>query len=344
MNERELGYAKDQVVMIGYDNTIMEHYDAFYNELTKSPSVINATRSSLIPTDRLLAYRGTSVEQGDSLVATEINMKDVRIDHEFFNTYKIPFVSGRNFSRDVKTDDSLAFIINETAARMVGWSNEEAIGKVLKNGSVKGSIIGVVKDFHFESLHEPIVPVVFHGEKSFSRISILVSQSEMEEALAHMEKVWNQFVTERPFGYDFLAQRYSWEYKSEQSQNELFIIFAVLAIFIASMGLFGLATFNTLQRRKEVGIRKVLGAPVTSIIRLLSREILILIALANAISWPIAWYCMTEWLDGFAYHIEMTVVTYLMAGTLALAVTLITIGSQTLKAALINPAIILKNE
>ncbi len=344
LNERELGYAKDQVVMIGYDNTIMEHYDAFYNELTKSPSVINATRSSLIPTDRLLAYRGTSVEQGDSLVATEINMKDVRIDHEFFNTYKIPFVSGRNFSRDVKTDDSLAFIINETAARMVGWSNEEAIGKVLKNGSVKGSIIGVVKDFHFESLHEPIAPVVFHGEKSFNKISILVSESEMEEALAHMEKVWNQFVTERPFGYDFLAQRYNWEYKSEQSQNELFIIFAVLAIFIASMGLFGLATFNTLQRRKEVGIRKVLGAPVTSIVRLLSREILLLIMVANIIAWPVAWYFMSEWLSGFAYHIEMTVLTYLIAGALALMITLITIGSQTLKAALINPAIILKNE
>ena len=344
MNERELGYAKDQVVMIGYDNPIMEHYDAFYNELTKNPAILNATRSSLIPTDRLLAYRGTSVEQGDSLVATEINMKDVRIDHEFFATYKIPFVSGRNFSRDVKTDDSLAFIINETAARMVGWSNEEAIGKVLKNGMIKGSVIGVVKDFHFESLHEPIVPVVFHGEKSFSRVSVLVSESEMEAALAHMEKVWNQFVVERPFDYRFLADRYKWEYIGEQNQNELFIIFAVLAIFIASMGLFGLATFNTLQRRKEVSIRKVLGAPIASIVQLLSKEILILILVANIVAWPIAWYFMSEWLNGFAYHIEMTIVTFLIAGTLALVITLITIGSQTLKAALVNPATILKNE
>ena len=344
LNERELGYAKDQVVMIGYDNPIMEHYDAFYNELTKNPAILNATRSSLIPTDRLLAYRGTSVEQGDSLVATEINMKDVRIDHEFFATYKIPFVSGRNFSRDVKTDDSLAFIINETAARMVGWSNEEAIGKVLKNGMVKGSVIGVVKDFHFESLHEPIVPVVFHGEKSFSRVSVLVSESEMEAALAHMEKVWNQFVVERPFDYRFLADRYRWEYKGEQNQNELFIIFAVLAIFIASMGLFGLATFNTLQRRKEVSIRKVLGAPIASIVQLLSKEILILIIVANVVAWPIAWYFMSEWLNGFAYHIEMTIFTFLIAGALALVITLITIGSQTLKAALVNPATILKNE
>ena len=344
LNERELGYAKDQVVMIGYENPIMEHYDAFYHELTKNPAILNATRSSLIPTDRLLAYRGTSIEQGDSLVATEINMKDVRIDHEFFNTYKIPFVSGRNFSRDVKSDDSLAFIINETAAQMVGWSSEEAIGKVLKNGSVKGRVIGVVKDFHFESLHEPIVPVVFHGEKSFNRISVLVSESEMKAALAHLEKVWNQFVTQRPFDYTFLATRYSWYYKSEQSQNELFIIFAVLAIFIASMGLFGLATFNTLQRRKEVSIRKVLGAPIASIVQLLSKEILILILVANIVAWPIAWYFMTEWLNGFAYHIEITIFTFLAAGALAIVITLITIGSQTLKAALVNPATILKNE
>jgi putative ABC transport system permease protein len=344
LNERELGYAKDQVLMIGYDNAIMEHYDAFYNELTNSPTIRNASRSSLIPTDRLLAYRGTFVEQGDSLVATEINMKDVRIDHEFFDTFQIPFVSGRNFSRDIKTDDSLAYIINETAARMVGWNSDEAIGKVLKNGFVTGRVIGVVKDFHFESLHEPIVPVVFHGEKSFNRISILVSESEMEEALAHIEKVWNQFVTERPFDYSFLAQRYRWEYRSEQSQNELFIIFAVLAIFIASMGLFGLATFNTLQRRKEVGIRKVLGAPIVSIVQLLSKELFALILLANMIAWPVAWYFMSEWLNGFAYHIEMSVLTYLTAGTLAIVITLFIIGSQTLKAALVNPATILRSE
>jgi putative ABC transport system permease protein len=344
LNDRELGYAKDQVVMLGYDNQIMDHYDAFYHELTKNPAIVNATRSSLTPTDRLLAYQGTSVEQGDGLVATEINMKDVRIDHEFFDTYKIPFVSGRNFSREFKTDDSLAFIINETAARMVGWSNEDAVGKVLKNGHVKGRVIGVVRDFHFESLHEPIVPVVFHGERSFNRISVLVSESEMKAALAHMEKVWNQFVVQRPFDYGFLDRRYSHLYKSEQSQNELFIIFAALAIFIASMGLFGLATFNTLQRRKEVSIRKVLGAPIASILQLLSKEILILILLANIVAWPIAWYFMTEWLNGFAYHIEMTIFTYLIAGALAIVITLITIGSQTLKAALVNPASILKNE
>ena len=166
----------------------------------------------------------------------------------------------------------------------------------------------------------------------------------MKPALAHLEKVWNQFVPHQSFSYRFLSDRYSDLYRSEKSQNELFIIFAALAIFIASLGLFGLATFNTLQRSKEVSIRKVLGAPVGSILQLLSKEILILILIANVISWPIAWFFMSEWLDGFAYHIDMNVLTFIGAGLLTLVITLITISTQTVKAALTNPATILRSE
>ncbi len=188
------------------------------------------------------------------------------------------------------------------------------------------------------------MPIVFIGQKKFFVISVLVSESEMKTALAHMEKVWNGFVPELPFSYGFLSDRYDDLYSNEKSQNELFLIFAGLAIFIASIGLFGLSTFNTLQRSKEVGIRKVLGAPLGSILQLLSKEILILIVIANLISWPIAWYFMTEWLHRFAYHIDMNILTYLAAGMLAVVVTLITIGSQTVKAALTNPATVLRNQ
>ena len=345
LNQRELGYGKDQVVTLGYyfDGN-PERYETFYHELTKHPAILNAARSSIIPTERLLDYQGTSVRQGDSLVATEIVMKDVRIDHEFFDTYEVPVVSGRNFSKEIKSDDSLGFVINVAAAEMVGWSPEKAIGQVLQNGGVTGSVIGVVKDFHFESLHEPIVPVVFIGEKNFNTISVKISQTEMKSALAHIEAVWKTFLPEVPYSYSFLSDSYSNLYNSEQRQNELFILFAALAIFIASMGLFGLATFNTLQRSKEVSIRKVLGAPVSSILQLLTREILILIFIANLIAWPVAWYFMNEWLGRFAYHIEMNIVTYVLAGVFALVITLITIGSQTIKTALTNPATVLRNE
>ncbi|MEO0333829.1 MAG: FtsX-like permease family protein, partial [Bacteroidota bacterium] len=312
--------------------------------LTEHPAILNATRSSLVPTERLTAYQGTSVQQGDSMVTTDVIMKDVRIDHNYFDTYQIPVVSGRNFSESIGSDDSTNFIINETAARMVGWTNEEAIGQTLKNGRTIGTVVGVVQDFHFESLHQPIVPVVFHGQHMFNELSVLVSKDNMPEALAHMEAVWEQFVPQQSFDYLFLNEHYQQLYHSEQKQSELFIIFAGLAILIAAMGLFGLATFSTLQRIKEVCIRKVLGAPIGSILKLLSKEVFWLVFIANLVAWPIAWYFMREWLSSFAYHIEMNLLTYLTAGVATLVITLITISSQTIKASLTNPATILRND
>ncbi|MEM9831360.1 MAG: ABC transporter permease [Bacteroidota bacterium] len=344
LNDQELGYAKDQVIFLSYTDEIEERFETFYHELTQHPAVLNATRSSLVPTQRLTAYQGTAVQQGDSMVTTDIVMKDVRIDHNYFDTYQIPIVSGRNFSETIGSDDSTNFIINETAARMVGWTNEEAIGQAIKNGPTTGTVVGVVKDFHFESLHQSIVPVVFHGQHMFSNVSVLVSATDVPKALAHMETVWEQFVPQQSFDYLFLNENYQQLYESEQSQSELFIIFAGLAIFIAAMGLFGLATFSTLQRTKEVSIRKVLGAPVSSILQLLSKEILYLILIANVIAWPIAWYFMREWLSSFAYHVEISLLTFVLAGILALIITIITISSQTIKAALTNPATILRND
>ena len=344
LNDQELGYAKDQVVFLGYTDEIAERFETFHHELTEHPAILNATRSSLVPTERLTAFQGTSVQQGDSMVTTDVVMKDVRIDHNYFDTYQIPIVSGRNFSENIGSDDSTNFIINETAARMVGWSNEEAIGKTLLNGPTKGTVVGVVQDFHFESLHQPIVPVVFHGQHMFNELSVLVSKDYMPEALAYMETVWKQFVPQQTFDYLFLNEHYQQLYHSEQKQSKLFIIFAGLAILIAAMGLFGLATFSTLQRIKEVSIRKVLGAPVSSILKLLSKEIFWLVFIANLVAWPIAWYFMREWLSSFAYHIEMNLLTYLAAGIVTLVITLITISSQTIKAALTNPATILRND
>ncbi|MGD1890604.1 MAG: ABC transporter permease [Cyclobacteriaceae bacterium] len=344
LNDRELGYAKDQIVRIDYDDDLADRYETFYHELTNHTAIKSASRSSLIPTGRLLDFQGTSVQQGDSLVATDITMIDVRVDPEFFATYQIPLISGRNFSQEIKSDDSLAFIINETAAQMVGWANDEAIGQVLQNGSVKGTVIGVVKDFHFESLHESIVPVVFHGQPYFNHVSIQVSAQDMPEALVHMEAVWKKFTPDKPFYYSFLSDRYQQLYVSEQRQSELFIIFAGMAIFIAAIGLFGLATFNTLQRVKEIGIRKALGASVAHILGLLSREILLILVLANGIAWPLAWYFMNEWLGQFAYGIEPTWWMFALAGLLAALIALLTISYQSINAALANPVDALRNE
>ena len=344
LNDRDLGYTKDQVVLLN-NYYLRDHYEAFYNELTQDPAVINASRSSDVPTERLTSFGDTGVLQGDSIVGTDLVMKEVIIDPEYFATYEIPIVSGRSFSETIASDDSTSFILNETAVRMVGWTNEEAVGQMIKNRETTGTVVGVVKDFHFESLHQPIVPMIFNGNSNrFYDLSVRVTAADMPEALAHMETTWKQFVPDQPFAYEFLSESYQHLYDSERSQNELFIIFATLAIFIAAMGLFGLATFSTQQRTKEVSIRKVLGAPVSSILRLLSQEIIILILIANLIAWPIAWYAMREWLSGFAYHVEISLFTYLLAAVLALLITLVTISSQTVRTALMNPATILRND
>ncbi len=345
LNDRDLGYTKDQVVLLYNSYRLSDRYEAFYNELTQDPAIINATQSSDVPTDRLTSFGDTGVQQGDSIIGVDLVMKEVLIDPEYFNTYEIPIVSGRNFSETIASDDSTSFILNETAVRMVGWTNEEAVGRMIVNRETTGTVVGVVQDFHFESLHQSIVPIIFNGRSErFHELSVRVAAADMPEALAHMEATWKQFVPDQPFAYEFLSENYQHLYDSERSQNELFIIFASLAIFIAAMGLFGLATFSTQQRTKEVSIRKVLGAPVSSILRLLSKEILILVLIANVIAWPIAWYAMREWLSGFAYHVEMSVFTYLLAAVLALVITLITISSQTVKTALTNPATILRND
>ena len=345
LNSKDLGFDKDQVVTLSYFSELQPNYDAFYNELMRSSGIKNAGRSSRIPTGRLLDSQGAPrIAMGDSLVNTEITTKNVRVDESFFPTYNIPFVAGRNFSKSIGTDDSLAFIVNETAAKAYGLATpEEGINRDFSYGGVTGKLIGVVKDFHFESLHQGIIPIVFH-QGGFNTISVKIAGNNLQEGLQQIEKVWREFLPNRPFEYQFLDQRYQQLYEAEQDQSHLFTIFSGLAIFIACLGLFGLATFNTLQRVKEIGIRKVLGASVASILRLLSKEIVVLILVANLIAWPVAWYFMNKWLDTFAYHVHMGLLVYLLAGAVAVLVALVTVSSQTIKAAMTNPSNTLRYE
>jgi putative ABC transport system permease protein len=271
-------------------------------------------------------------------------LKNIRVDTEFFDTYEVDFVAGRNFSKDVKSDDSIAFVLNESAVSMMGMTNEEILTREFQYGGVKGRVIGVVKDFHFESLHEPIVPVVFHPSRFYGRISIKIAGDKMQSGLQHIEKVWKDFIPHRPFEYAAISMQYQQLYDAEQKQGQLFTIFAGLAILIACLGLFGLATFNTLQRVKEIGIRKVLGASVFNIVRLLSTEIIILIVIANLIAWPVAWYFMDQWLDSFAYRIGVDVMMYIFASFVAILIALVTVSTQTIKAAMGNPANTLRYE
>jgi putative ABC transport system permease protein len=348
LNNRSLGYDRNQVITLTYYSLLGQNYDAFYNEMLKSSAIKNVGRSSRVPTGRLLdSMGGLRTMQGDSLVPTQVGLKYVGVDDQFFDTYGVEIAAGRNFSKAIPTDDTTAYIINEAAARAIGWkTNEEAIDSDFAYGGTKGKLIGIVKDFHFESLHQRVVPMIFIPSKrsGVNYLAVKIAGSEMNEGVAHLEKIWRNALPGRPFEYQFLDDRYAKLYDAEQKEGNLFTIFSGMAIFIACLGLFGLATFNTMQRVKEIGIRKVLGASVPSILRLLSTEIVILILIANAIAWPVAWFFMNQWLDSFAYHIDMNLMVYILSAIAAVILALITVSAQTIKAAMTNPANTLRYE
>jgi putative ABC transport system permease protein len=345
LNQQELGYGKDQVITLRYYSDLATNYDAFFNELTKHSSIKNISRSSRVPTGRLLDSQGTAqIQQGDSMATANVIIKNIRSDREFFDTYEVPFVSGRNFSKEVRTDDSLGFVLNEAAVKMLGVTNEDVLTRDFQYGGIKGRVLGVVRDFHFESLHEEIIPMVFKPSPFYNRMSVKISGSDAQQAIAHLEKTWKEFLPHRPFEYSFLSQQYQQLYEAEQKQGQLFTLFSGLAIIIACLGLFGLATFNTLQRVKEIGIRKVLGASTTHILGILSKEIILLVLISNLIAWPVAWYFMDKWLGGFAYHVNLNIGIFALATVVALLIALLTVSSQTIKAALTNPSNTLRYE
>lgn len=346
INTQDLGYEKDQVVTLPYYPELEQNYDAFYNEITKSTLIKNAGRSSRIPTGRLLdSYGSAKVLKDGNLTPSAVDLKTIVVDTEFFNTYSISMVAGRGFDKGVLTDDSLAFIINEAAAQQFGWQKPaEHIDEEFEYDGTRGKLIGIVSDFHFESLHQRIVPMIFLGRPNYNRVSFKMDSRDMKAGISLLEQSWKQFVPGRPFDYQFLSEQYRELYESEQKQSQLFTTFSGLAIFIASLGLFGLATFNTMQRIKEIGIRKVLGASLLNILRLLSTEIVVLIFIANIIAWPVAYYFMQDWLASFAYHIEMNWLVFVAATMIALVISVLTVSAQTIKAALSNPAQTLKHE
>ena len=345
---KSLGFNKDQVVILRYSDGLNKTYESFRTALRGYSGIKDATRSSRIPGGRLLDEQGAATESGDSLKPVTADIKYLAADHDFVTTYGIPMAAGRNFSRDYATDTT-SFLLNEAAIHALGMRTpQEAIGKNFKYADIKGKVIGVTADFHFESLHQNIVPLIFvlaqPSQNPYSKISIKIAGNDLPAAIAHLEKTWKAFLPEVPFEYTFLDAKFDQLYQSEQRQGTLFTTFACIAIFIACLGLLGLSAFAITQRIKEIGIRKVLGASVGGIVGLLSTDFLKLVAIAAVIAFPIAWYVMHNWLRDFAYRISIQWWVFLVAGILASAVALLTVGFQAIKAAIANPVKSLRSE
>lgn len=347
IQKKSLGFNKEQVVVIPYNNALTEKFESFRTDLLSNADFTDATRTSRIPTGRLLDNMGAATLSGDSMVPSVTDIKYVAVDYNFVPTYGITMAAGRNFSKDYGTDTS-NYILNETAVKALGWNTLNAVGKDFKYGGSPGHVIGVIKDFHFESMHQLIVPMVLvmfpPRITYFNNLSVKFAGSNTTKSLAYLESTWKKFIPDIPFEYNFLDENFDRLYESEQRQGTIFTTFACVAIFIASLGLLGLSAFTISQRIKEIGIRKVLGADTRGIVVLLSTEFLKLVAISAIIAFPVAWYTMRNWLKDFAYRVDIQWWVFLVAAIAALLVVLVTVSLQAIKAALANPVRSLKSE
>lgn len=343
-----LGFNKDHILVADYPGSLNNQYESFRQELLKNPAVKSIGRSTRIPSGRLLDDMGAQVIDAGKSVATKIELKFITTDVDFIQTYGMQIAAGRNFSRQI-IGDTANYVINETAVQQLGWKTpQNAVGKDLIYGGTKGKVIGVVHDFHFESLHQNIIPLLFllPSPKSgyYHRISIKIGGNNIQSAISTIRDTWQQYVPNIPFDYTFLDEKFQKLYEAEQQQSYLSAIFSCLAILIACLGLFGLSAFTISRRIKEIGIRKVLGASVPQIVVELSKDFLILVIFAALLALPIAGWAMHNWLLDFAFRIDLSWWVFLAAGVMAFIIAFGTISLQTIKAANTNPVKSLRSE
>jgi putative ABC transport system permease protein len=346
IRQKDLGYNKDALLFLRVNgNTdVINGYKAFKNELQTSSLVSGVATSNSMIVGGLSSGGSETVDaKGNPL---QVNTSRLRVDKDYIDVYGLKLVAGQNFNRLAPEDTIRQVILNETAVKKFGWSsNESAIGKPFKMGDQKGTVIGVVNNFHFNSLEQPIEPLAIYPlDSRFSRITLKVDMGKANHALTMVKDTWKKHFPSALFDYDFVSQELKQQYLAEEKFSKIFLYFSVLSLLIASLGLYGLISFTIFQKTKEIGIRKVLGASARRIAAMLSGNFLKLIVLASFIAMPIAWYAMNQWLHGFAYRIDLSWWMFGVAGALVFFVAMITIGFRAIKAAVANPVKSLRTE
>jgi putative ABC transport system permease protein len=350
VHNQKLGYDKDQVIALRVRNEeTQKKIEVVKNELLRHPDITHVSASSSLPLGRnsFTAHHVVGKPKDELIMLyTQI------VDEDFLDTYKMKLLQGRNFSKDYSTDPGESIIINEAAAKRLGWI-DNALGKEIEifmslNSMKKYKIVGVVKDYHFQSLHEKIQPLVLYNANphggNYYRLSIRSKSKNIQAILSFIESKWREFDSKYPFEYVFLDDQYESLYRTEERLGQLFGYFTALAIIIGCLGLFGLSTFSAEQRTKEIGIRKVVGATIPNVILLLVREFTKWVFLAVFIAWPVGYLIMNKWLQNFAYRTKLGFDTFLLSALLALLIALLTVTYQAVKTALANPVDSLKYE
>jgi putative ABC transport system permease protein len=342
IRNKELGFDKEQVVVIQRAAALGDQLYAFQSEVKQFPGILSTTATMHLPGRPVdtNAYKpeGTSESEGYLVMAFAVG-------YDFVETLGIELAAGRSFSRDFSTD-STALIINEAAVEKFGWA--DAVGKTIIEPDPEGpgvaQVIGVMKDFHFESLHDEIRPALLRLGTVPRFIAVRISGGDIPGTLAHLGERWSELAPNQPFEYTFLDEDFDRLYRTDQRVGKIFGTFSVLGILVACLGLFGLASFSAEQRTKEIGIRKTLGASISNIILLLSKEFTTLVVISFLIASPLAYFAMSKWLQNFAYRTDIGILTFIAAGGLALLVAWFTVSYQSIKAALANPVEALKYE
>ncbi len=340
IQNKKLGYDKEQVLVL-QTWPLGSNEEVFRQQLLQDSRIISVSNSPYVPAGASFSNNFFVHPYEDPSQWVKTLRYDV--DESYIPTLGIELSAGRNFSANYGTD-SLSAIINETAATAMGWASD-ALGKTLVNGDGKHlRVVGVVKDFHFKSLHESITPLVMVMNDNFGNLIVKARPGDMGLLLQTIEARYNTLPHDLPFSYSFLNERLNNTYQVEKKTGMILGVFAGLTIFVACLGLFGLATFTAYQRTKEIGVRKVLGASVTNIIRLLVKDFVKLIGIAAAIASPIAWWAMNKWLEDFAYRIEIQWWMFAVAGLAAVVIALLTVSWQAIRAAVANPVDSLRDE
>jgi putative ABC transport system permease protein len=352
LNNKDLGFSKDQIIHFTIQGGVANNIEGFKNELKRSHQVSSVTSGYGLPGD---IFAGDQIivpgKDGEKKFPTNLFIAD----HDYIKTLSLHLIAGRDFSKEITTDVDEAFIINETGVKELGFGTPQAaIGQRLHwnkwdgdsvNPVKKGRVIGVVKDFHYKSLHEKIsISVLQIYPPIFYKIAVKTKTADLNNTLGYIEGVWKKYAPEYPLDYKFLDENFAEMYKNEARLGRLLLIFTVMAIVVGCMGLLGLATFSAEQRKREISIRKVLGASVMNIVALLSGNFLKPVFVASLIAFPLAWWAMSKWLEDYSYRVNISWWVFGITVLVALIIALITVSFQSIRAASSNPVKSLRSE
>lgn len=344
IQDKKLGYDRENTIILPLDTKTGEAFEGLSTELVRSGAATYVGRGSESPVNIQGGYSITTESQGPG-----INITGLLADESYIPAMGMEIIAGRNFTQAdlerVQKDTVYVFILNESALAALYIDADNAIGTPVKIGERKGEIVGVIRDFHFASLHENIGPLaIFPEQRQFSKIFIRMPQGDVAANLDKIKSICATVIPHRPFDFEFLDQQYSALYANEQRMGTVFVIFATLAIIIACLGLLGLVSFSAAQKTKEIGIRKVLGATAGSIVVLITKDFTRLVLIAIVLGLPLAYWAMSQWLDDFAYKTDIGIWPIVIASSICIAIALGTAGYQAIKAALVDPARTLRNE